>query len=165
MHCAARDTTAKEEYLSRAEVAELFDVAPSTVTRWADVGKLVCVRTLGGHRRYQKASVVKLVYQLPKEASVETIPFHTPKLYGDHHATAVHLALAQAPGVQAVRTSAALHQVWVTFDPSATQAEAIAARLTAAGYPPALEAVFVAPPHQQDPAWAKTDLRQTQTVQ
>ena len=125
MRHSTKDPPVRAEFLSRAEVAELFNVAPSTVTRWADEGKLACIRTLGGHRRYEKESVVKLVSSLPKEASVETIPFHIPKLYADHHATAVHQVLAQAPGVQAVRTSAALHQVWVTFDPAATNADVI----------------------------------------
>ena len=34
------------------EVAALFQVSPKTVTRWARAGKLRCVRTMGGHRRF-----------------------------------------------------------------------------------------------------------------
>ena len=38
-----------------AEVASMFRVDPKTVTRWAKVGKLSSIRTLGGHRRYRES--------------------------------------------------------------------------------------------------------------
>lgn len=40
------------------EVAELFDVNPKTVTRWARAGRISSVRTLGGHRRFRRAEVL-----------------------------------------------------------------------------------------------------------
>ena len=39
-------------YLSRLQVARLFGVSPSTVTRWARLGMLHAVRTPGGHYRF-----------------------------------------------------------------------------------------------------------------
>jgi excisionase family DNA binding protein len=43
------------------EVAELFGVRVSTVTRWAKVGRLpVAVSTPGGHRRYRRADALSL---------------------------------------------------------------------------------------------------------
>ncbi|MCL2595119.1 MAG: BldC family transcriptional regulator [Promicromonosporaceae bacterium] len=47
--------------LTPAEVAALFRVDPKTVTRWAAAGKLTCVRTLGGHRRYRESEVKELL--------------------------------------------------------------------------------------------------------
>ncbi|GLZ07965.1 hypothetical protein Acsp03_54310 [Actinomadura sp. NBRC 104412] len=47
--------------LTPAEVAALFRVDPKTVTRWAQAGKLTCIRTLGGHRRYREAEVRALL--------------------------------------------------------------------------------------------------------
>jgi excisionase family DNA binding protein len=47
--------------MTPAEVAELFRVDPKTVTRWADAGKISAVRTLGGHRRYQREQVLALL--------------------------------------------------------------------------------------------------------
>jgi excisionase family DNA binding protein len=38
--------------LTPGEVAALFRVDPKTVTRWAKTGRIRCIRTLGGHRRY-----------------------------------------------------------------------------------------------------------------
>jgi excisionase family DNA binding protein len=49
------------EVLSRSEVAETFGVSPSTITRWAREGKLPCIVTLGGQRRYLRDDVAKLV--------------------------------------------------------------------------------------------------------
>jgi len=43
--------------LTPAEVAWLFRVDPSTVTRWAKSGKLPFIRTVGGHRRYRRADI------------------------------------------------------------------------------------------------------------
>ncbi len=41
-----------ERLLTPSQVAEIFQVDPKTVTRWARKGKLKVVRTFGGHRRY-----------------------------------------------------------------------------------------------------------------
>ena len=38
--------------LTPSEVAGLFSVDPKTVTRWSQKGKLHCIKTVGGHRRY-----------------------------------------------------------------------------------------------------------------
>jgi excisionase family DNA binding protein len=50
-----------EPLLTPAEVASLFRVDPKTVTRWAKAGKLSCIRTLGGHRRYRASEVRQLL--------------------------------------------------------------------------------------------------------
>jgi excisionase family DNA binding protein len=39
-------------YLRTAQVAQLLQVSPKTVSRWAQEGMLPYLRTLGGHRRY-----------------------------------------------------------------------------------------------------------------
>jgi excisionase family DNA binding protein len=50
-----RDQASKSSYLLPSEVAEVLQVSPKTVTRWAKEGKLASRRTLGGHRRYARA--------------------------------------------------------------------------------------------------------------
>jgi excisionase family DNA binding protein len=54
-----------EELLTPSEVAALFRVDPKTVTRWAKAGKLSCVKTLGGHRRYLASEVTALLEGVP----------------------------------------------------------------------------------------------------
>ncbi len=41
------------DFLSRGEVARLFGVSVSTVTRWARTGLLKAIRTPGGHYRFR----------------------------------------------------------------------------------------------------------------
>jgi len=50
-----------EKLLTPSEVAAIFRVDPKTVTRWAKVGKLSSIRTLGGHRRFREAEVHALL--------------------------------------------------------------------------------------------------------
>lgn len=45
------------DLLSPAEVAVLFGVNVKTVSRWNVEGRLPCIRTLGGHRRFRVAEI------------------------------------------------------------------------------------------------------------
>jgi len=47
-----RTETAGTAFLSRGEVARLFGVSPSSVTRWARAGLIKAFRTPGGHYRF-----------------------------------------------------------------------------------------------------------------
>jgi len=46
--------------LTPAEVAQRLRVDSKTVTRWATAGRLTCIRTPGGHRRYRESEVTAL---------------------------------------------------------------------------------------------------------
>ncbi|WP_054952658.1 BldC family transcriptional regulator [Flaviflexus massiliensis] len=54
-------TQSEQDLLTPSQVAALFHVDPKTVTRWANAGKLSSIRTLGGHRRFRKDEVEKLL--------------------------------------------------------------------------------------------------------
>lgn len=122
--------------LTRAEVAEIFHVSPSTVTRWAEAGKLPVVKTLGGHRRYDAKIVMKLARQLvtQEEVKMDKVAIDVPAMYGDHHVVEVRQILLQLPGVEDVYASSAFHVVEVSYDPAAVSPEDIKARLNGAGY-------------------------------
>jgi excisionase family DNA binding protein len=60
-------------YLRTAQVAELLQVSPKTVSRWAQEGRLPYLRTLGGHRRYPDAEIRALLETL-SEPSVAGQP-------------------------------------------------------------------------------------------
>ena len=53
------------ELLTPAEVAALFRVDPKTVARWAKAGKISSIRTLGGHRRFDRNEVMALLSDGP----------------------------------------------------------------------------------------------------
>ena len=50
-----------EELLTPSEVAAMFRVNPKTVTRWARSGKISAIRTLGGHRRFRKSEIMRIL--------------------------------------------------------------------------------------------------------
>lgn len=54
-----RDHSDTNDLLTPTEVAELFRVNPKTVTRWAKSGKISAIRTLGGHRRFSAAEILR----------------------------------------------------------------------------------------------------------
>ena len=61
--------TTYPSYLRTAEVANLLQVSPKTVSRWAKEGKLPFLKTLGGHRRYPEVEIRDLAEELREEAT------------------------------------------------------------------------------------------------
>jgi excisionase family DNA binding protein len=55
------------EFLSTGEVARLFGVSPSAVTRWARTGVLEAVRTPGGHYRFRANKMRRAARATPDE--------------------------------------------------------------------------------------------------
>lgn len=60
------DRDVPQDLITPREVAALFCVNPKTVTRWAVAGRLTAYRTLGGHRRFSRAEIERLVCVQPK---------------------------------------------------------------------------------------------------
>ncbi len=160
-----------DRLLTRAEVAEIFQVSPSTVTRWAEAGKLPSVKTLGGHRRYEARAVMALAHHFQQligkqEASMENALFDVPSMYADHHVIAVRQALLAVSGVEDVWASSAWQQVQVMYDPSIVSPGDISQTLEQAGYPVGNGEIPSAPsflPNAKDPAWDALGVRVTQT--
>ncbi len=146
-----------DRLLTRSEVAEIFQVSPSTVTRWAEAGKLPMVKTLGGHRRYEANTVFKLVKQLSEEVkTVKKTTINVPAMYGDHHVQEVKQILTQLPGVESVYASSCFRVVEVDFDPAVVNAETINTKLDEAGY---LEELLI--PEETPAAPARVDKTET----
>ena len=60
-----RPLSPESRFLSRVEVARLFGVSPSTVTRWARTGLLKAVRTPGGHYRFRADETLRAANRGP----------------------------------------------------------------------------------------------------
>ncbi|GIK39432.1 MAG: hypothetical protein BroJett011_32650 [Chloroflexota bacterium] len=130
-----KEIVPESRLLTRAEVAKIFQVAPSTITRWAEAGRLPSVKTLGGHRRYAATQVLDLVQDLTqKEISMEKIMISVPAMYGDHHVLEVRRLLLALSGVAEVNASSCFQTVEVSFDPAKVTTAQIKARLEEAGY-------------------------------
>lgn len=48
------------QYLTPGQVARTLGVSPRTIDRWADMGRIPCIITLGGHRRFSRDAVAGL---------------------------------------------------------------------------------------------------------
>ena len=64
---SGKAATTYPSYLHTAEVADILHVSPKTVSRWAKEGRLPCMRTLGGHRRYPELEIRELAEELREE--------------------------------------------------------------------------------------------------
>lgn len=143
-----KNNDTRSRLLTRSEVAEIFQVSPSTITRWAEAGKLPVVKTLGGHRRYAANVVLELAGQLSVASSYLTnetfneeeqknmskASINVPAMYGDHHVLEVRHILLPLPGVEDVYASSCFQTVEVTFDPAKTNIDEITSKLDEAGY-------------------------------
>lgn len=58
-------------FLSTGEVAKLFEVSPNTVARWARQGKLPCLTTPSGRRKFPRRAIQRLAGYLKPEAGKE----------------------------------------------------------------------------------------------
>ena len=47
-----------KKYLNTKQVGNLFDVNESTVRRWATSGKIECISSAGGHRKFSYQNVM-----------------------------------------------------------------------------------------------------------
>jgi len=54
----------QREYLTPGEVAVLLHVSAKTVNRWANEGRIPCIVTLGGHRRFHRNDVEAAAQQM-----------------------------------------------------------------------------------------------------
>ena len=61
-------------YISTREVADLLTVTDTTIKRWTNSGKLKCVKTLGGHRKY----LLSEVENFAKENNISITGITTP---------------------------------------------------------------------------------------
>ncbi|MGE0394337.1 MAG: helix-turn-helix domain-containing protein [Vicinamibacterales bacterium] len=52
------------ELLTTVEACRLAGVGPTAIKRWADGGRLQCVRTAGGHRRFRRSELQALLRTL-----------------------------------------------------------------------------------------------------
>jgi excisionase family DNA binding protein len=66
------ETSDDAEWISLQDASALLGVAASTLRRWGDAGRVPMKRTLGGHRRFERGAVVRLVEREAGEHLVVT---------------------------------------------------------------------------------------------
>ena len=58
-----------EPVLTTGQAAALLRCSDRTIRKWADDGKILAIRTLGGHRRFRESEVMQLLKSLTTEAT------------------------------------------------------------------------------------------------
>src|SRR5690349_14842775 len=67
------EATQQADWYTLAEASKLLGVHPATVRQWGDEGKLGVFRTPGGHRRFARGDVERLMHLSPaRRASPQT---------------------------------------------------------------------------------------------
>jgi excisionase family DNA binding protein len=56
-----RSTSARPDWVGLTEASSLLGVSPATVRRWSDAGRLRAFTTPGGHRRFSRAALKRLL--------------------------------------------------------------------------------------------------------
>lgn len=54
------------DVLTPSEVADLFSVSPTTVSRWADEGRIKGFKTVGGHWRFHSEDITPMTTLVTK---------------------------------------------------------------------------------------------------
>lgn len=57
-----------KQWLRSSEVARMMGVADKTIMRWASEGRLPHIRTLGGHRRFDRSEIERILTEQSKRA-------------------------------------------------------------------------------------------------
>lgn len=61
-----------DKVLTTSEVAKLFGVRTTTITRWIRAGELpVSFRTIGGHARFYQSDILEMINQATSVRNVE----------------------------------------------------------------------------------------------
>ncbi len=64
-----------DDFLTTQEVAKLLGVGTTSIKRWSDEGKLPAFKTAGGHRRYRRVDVERLLqHEEPGDALHTRLP-------------------------------------------------------------------------------------------
>jgi len=80
------------DWLSLGPASQLLGIDPDTLRRWADDGRVPAWTTPGGHRRFDRASLQRLVEQRrsparPPLTSLGASPERLSRVYRRHYAT------------------------------------------------------------------------------
>jgi len=100
-----------DDWLTLQDASAMLSVAPSTLRRWGDAGRVPMKRTLGGHRRFARAEIARLAggHASPTELMPSAPAHPAAQAHAwaiDSHAMARqewHARLAARPGADRMR--------------------------------------------------------------
>jgi excisionase family DNA binding protein len=86
-----RDSTGEQtDWLTLGEASRMLGVAPETLRRWSDRGRVASFTTVGGHRRFSRRTMLQLLpaarERRPSLAQLGTSPEKMARAYRQAHA-------------------------------------------------------------------------------
>ena len=57
---------AGDDYITVGEASRLLHISAKSVNRWANEGRVPCIVTLGGHRRFRRADIMEIVAEMSR---------------------------------------------------------------------------------------------------
>jgi excisionase family DNA binding protein len=104
---------ASDDWLTLQDASEMLSITASTLRRWGDAGRVPMKRTLGGHRRFARAAIVRLAAGQPSRSDlIPSSPAHPAAQPAPHHwgidshemeRQEWHARLAARPGADRMR--------------------------------------------------------------
>jgi len=70
------DLSGQHDLLTPAEAAHKLGVTPNTVTRWSRAGKISAIQTMGGHRRFRRAEIERVLHAADLDTATPSSPVH-----------------------------------------------------------------------------------------
>ncbi len=67
-------SSASAEYLTPGQAASLLHVSPKTLNRWAHEGRVPCIVTLGGHRRFRRDQIEAIAGRMQRDVIDDSGP-------------------------------------------------------------------------------------------
>lgn len=88
-----QDTRSSTTWVGLGEASRLLGIAPGTLRRWADDGRIPVFTTPGGHRRFSRTTIAALLpaarTRRPALARLGASPERLTRAYRNHNAAAV----------------------------------------------------------------------------
>jgi excisionase family DNA binding protein len=84
---SASEDAMTDELLTSTQAAALIGVDAKTLGRWASLGRVPVLRTVGGHRRFRRSDLEQLAVVDGDiiEAAVRTLERQSHRLTDEHH--------------------------------------------------------------------------------
>lgn len=92
----------ESSWLELSQAADFLGVHFTTLRRWVDAGKVPCIRTPGGRRRFRRSELVAFLEGLRQGHGTSLAPIESPHHLAAASVRVIHLGVADEPWYQKI---------------------------------------------------------------